>query len=184
MPKQQTAELKPFFHNKTVLVTGGTGSIGSQIVKRLLLLTPKKIIVFSKDDSKQYVMSQKYAEDQRLSFILGDVRDHRRVNQVMTGVDIVFHAAALKQVPTCEDNPFEAIQTNLIGGQNVVEAALINGVQHVINISTDKAVFNDINYKYTKKERAILIFSEPFQTRIVRSPYKTLLCHHYPLFAR
>lgn len=97
-------------------------------------------------------MSQKYAEDQRLSFILGDVRDHRRVNQVMTGNDIVFHAAALKQVPTCEDNPFEAIQTNLIGGQNVVEAALINGVQHVINISTDKAVFKDTDYKLTKKK--------------------------------
>ncbi|NEU03149.1 polysaccharide biosynthesis protein, partial [Escherichia coli] len=80
--------------------------------------------VFSKDDSKQYVMSQKYAEDKRLLFVLGDVRDHRRVNQVMKGVDIVFHAAALKQVPTCEDHPFEAIQTNLIGGQNVVEAAL------------------------------------------------------------
>lgn len=115
-------------------------------------LHQKKIIVFSKDDSKQYVMSQKYAEDQRLSFILGDVRDHRRVNQVMTGNDIVFHAAALKQVPTCEDNPFEAIQTNLIGGQNVVEAALINGVQHVINISTDKAVFKDTDYKLTKKK--------------------------------
>ncbi|MDN0190324.1 nucleoside-diphosphate sugar epimerase/dehydratase [Bacillus stercoris] len=140
MPKQQTAELKPFFHNKTVLVTGGTGSIGSQIVKRLLLLTPKQVIVFSKDDSKQYVMSQKYAEDKRLFFVLGDVRDHRRVNQVMKGVDIVFHAAALKQVPTCEDHPFEAIQTNLIGGQNVVEAALLHRVQHVINISTDKAV--------------------------------------------
>nr|prf replication terminator protein [Bacillus subtilis] len=88
MPKQQTAELKPFFHNKTVLVTGGTGSIGSQIVKRLLMLTPKQVIVFSKDDSKQYVMSQKYAEDKRLLFVLGDVRDHRRVNQVMKGVDI------------------------------------------------------------------------------------------------
>ncbi len=140
MPKQQAVELQPFFHDKTVLVTGGTGSIGSQIVKRLLLLTPKEVIVFSKDDSKQYVMKQKYADEQRLSFVLGDVRDYRRVNQVMKGVDIVFHTAALKQVPTCEDNPFEAIQTNLIGGQNVAEAALLQEVTHVINISTDKAV--------------------------------------------
>lgn len=97
--------------------------------------------MFSKDDSKQYVMKQKYADEQRLSFVLGDVRDYRRVNQVMKGVDIVFHTAALKQVPTCEDNPFEAIQTNLIGGQNVAEAALLQEVTHVINISTDKAVY-------------------------------------------
>nr|WP_250621142.1 SDR family NAD(P)-dependent oxidoreductase [Bacillus subtilis] len=158
MPKQQTAELKPFFHNKTVLVTGGTGSIGSQIVKRLLLLTPKQVIVFSKDDSKQYVMSQKYAEDKRLLFVLGDIRDHRRVNQVMKGVDIVFHAAALKQVPTCEDHPFEAIQTNLIGGQNVVEAALSHRVQHVINISTDKAV-SPVNTMGATKMYSSLSFS-------------------------
>lgn len=152
MPKQQAVELKPFFHDKTVLVTGGTGSIGSQIVKRLLLLTPKEVIVFSKDDSKQYVMKQKYADEKRLSFVLGDVRDYRRVNQVMKGVDIVFHASALKQVPTCEDHPFEAIQTNLIGGQNVAEAALPQEVTHVINISTDKTVFLDMNDKTNKKK--------------------------------
>ena len=152
MPKQQAVELKPFFHDKTVLVTGGTGAIGSQIVKRLLLFTTKEGIVFSKDDSKQYVMKQKYADEKRLSFVLGDVRDYRRVNQVMKGVDIVFHAAALKQVPTCEDHPFEAIQTNLIGGQNVAEAALLQEVTHVINISTDKTVFLDMNDKTNKKK--------------------------------
>ncbi|MCA6606841.1 SDR family NAD(P)-dependent oxidoreductase [Bacillus safensis subsp. safensis] len=142
MSKQKQIEttLKTFFRDKTILVTGGTGSIGRQIVNKLTSCSPKKIIVFSKDDSKQYMMKNEYADHPEVVFALGDVRDASRVRQLVKGVDIIFHAAALKQVPTCEDNPFEAVQTNIIGGQHVIEAALEHEVSHVVNISTDKAV--------------------------------------------
>ncbi|GLF91506.1 UDP-N-acetylglucosamine 4,6-dehydratase [Bacillus safensis] len=140
MSKQIETTLKTFFRDKTILVTGGTGSIGRQIVNKLTACSPKKIIVFSKDDSKQYMMKNEYADQSEVVFALGDVRDASRVRQLVKGVDIIFHAAALKQVPTCEDNPFEAVQTNIIGGQHVIEAAIEHEVSHVVNISTDKAV--------------------------------------------
>ncbi|MER3126408.1 SDR family NAD(P)-dependent oxidoreductase [Bacillus pumilus] len=140
MSKKIEKSLKTFFHDKTILVTGGTGSIGRQIVKKLTSYSPKKIIVFSKDDSKQYMMKNEYTDHPEVAFALGDVRDASRVRQLVKGVDIIFHAAALKQVPTCEDNPFEAVQTNIIGGQHVIEAAIEYEVSHVVNISTDKAV--------------------------------------------
>ncbi|WP_144532249.1 SDR family NAD(P)-dependent oxidoreductase [Bacillus pumilus] len=140
MSKKIEKNLKAFFRDKTILVTGGTGSIGRQIVKKLTSCFPKKIIVFSKDDSKQYMMKNEYADHPEVAFALGDVRDASRVRQLVKGVDIIFHAAALKQVPTCEDNPFEAVQTNIIGGQHVIEAAIEHEVSHVVNISTDKAV--------------------------------------------
>lgn len=89
------------------------------------------------------MMKNEYADHQEVVFALGDVRDASRVRQLVKGVDIIFHAAALKQVPTCEDNPFEAVQTNIIGGQHVIEAALEHEVSHVVNISTDKAVYQD-----------------------------------------
>lgn len=140
MSNQIETTLKTFFRDKTILVTGGTGSIGRQIVNKLTSCSPKKVIVFSKDDSKQYMMKNEYADHPNVVFALGDVRDASRVKQLVKGVDIIFHAAALKQVPTCEDNPFEAVQTNIIGGQHVIEAALEHEVSHVVNISTDKAV--------------------------------------------
>ncbi|MFJ5963105.1 SDR family NAD(P)-dependent oxidoreductase [Bacillus sp. NPDC093026] len=140
MSKQIKTSMKTFFRDKTILVTGGTGSIGRQIVKKLTTCSPKKMIVFSKDDSKQYMMKNEYAEHPEVVFALGDIRDASRVRQLVKGVDIIFHAAALKQVPTCEDNPFEAVQTNIIGGQHVIEAAIEHEVSHVVNISTDKAV--------------------------------------------
>ncbi|WP_342490614.1 SDR family NAD(P)-dependent oxidoreductase [Bacillus sp. FSL R5-0422] len=140
MSKKIEKNLRAFFRDKTILVTGGTGSIGRQIVKKLTACFPKKIIVFSKDDSKQYMMKNEYADHPEVAFALGDVRDASRVRQLVKGVDIIFHAAALKQVPTCEDNPFEAVQTNIIGGQHVIEAAIEHEVSHVVNISTDKAV--------------------------------------------
>ncbi|UXC30838.1 MULTISPECIES: SDR family NAD(P)-dependent oxidoreductase [Bacillus] len=140
MSNQIETTLKTFFRDKTILVTGGTGSIGRQIVNKLTSCSPKKVIVFSKDDSKQYMMKNEYADHPEVVFALGDVRDASRVRQLVKGVDIIFHAAALKQVPTCEDNPFEAVQTNIIGGQHVIEAALEHEVSHVVNISTDKAV--------------------------------------------
>ncbi|WP_411334738.1 SDR family NAD(P)-dependent oxidoreductase [Metabacillus indicus] len=121
-------------------MTGGTGSIGSQIVRELVNYSPAKIIVFSKDDSKQYLMKQALRDYSNIYYLIGDIRDYRRVEYICTNVDFIFHTAALKQVPACEDNPDEAIKTNLLGCINLIEAALKNHVKKVINISTDKAV--------------------------------------------
>ncbi len=136
---------------KTILVTGGTGSFGRQFVKTALAHTKlKRIIVFSRDELKQHDMSKQF-EDPRLSFFLGDVRDRDRIYRAFkASVDIVIHAAALKQVPACEYNPFEAVRTNLLGAQNVIDAAIDVGVPKVLALSTDKAV-NPVNlYGATK----------------------------------
>lgn len=128
-----------FLDNKTILVTGGTGSFGSHFVKHLLKNTnAKKIIIFSRDELKQSHM-QSELNDDRLRFFLGDVRDLQRLQRAFQGVDIVVHAAALKQVPTLEYNPFEAVKTNILGSQNVIDAALDQHVEKVLLISTDKA---------------------------------------------
>ena len=126
-------------NGKTILVTGGTGSFGQQFIEDVLTLNPKKVIIFSRDELKQYDMSQRF-KDKRLRFFLGDVRDRDRLMRAFEGVDYVVHAAALKQVPAAEYNPFECIKTNVLGAQNVIEAAIDNGVQKVIALSTDKAV--------------------------------------------
>lgn len=139
MPVQHS-DMNSFFRNKEILVTGGTGSIGEQIVSSLLQYRPRRIVVFNKDDSKQYLMKQKYSHHPSLDFQLGDIRDEQRVHFVTRNMDYVFHAAALKQVPVCEDHPFEAIKTNLIGSENVIKAALAHNVRKVVNISTDKAI--------------------------------------------
>lgn len=124
---------------KTILVTGGTGSFGNAFVQQALLRhDPKKVIVFSRDELKQYEMQQR-VQDPRVRYFLGDVRDVERLKRAFTGVDIVVHAAALKQVPAAEYNPFECIKTNVIGGQNVIDAALSTGVERVVALSTDKA---------------------------------------------
>lgn len=134
---------------KTVLITGGTGSLGQALIKRLLTLNPKKVIVFSRDEFKQYKMKQSLPND-RLRFFLGDVRDRDRLYRALNGVDYVIHAAAYKQVPALEYNPTEAIKTNAIGAMNVIEAAIDCGVEKVIFISSDKAV-NAVNiYGATK----------------------------------
>jgi UDP-N-acetylglucosamine 4,6-dehydratase len=135
---------------RTILITGGTGSFGRAMVSALLKeLGPKKVIVYSRDELKQYDMQQEI-HDARVRFFIGDVRDRDRLRLACTGVDIVIHAAALKQVPAAEYNPFEAIKTNVLGGQNVIEAALQCGVGRVIALSTDKAA-NPINlYGATK----------------------------------
>ncbi|MFA5935765.1 MAG: polysaccharide biosynthesis protein [Patescibacteria group bacterium] len=127
------------FKGKNILVTGGTGSIGFHIVRTLLALEPKQIRVFSRDDSKQFQARMRLNNDIRLRFLLGDVRDKDRLNMAMEGVDIVFHAAALKHVSGCENDPFEAVKTNVLGTQNVIECALKNNVEKVVGISTDKA---------------------------------------------
>lgn len=124
--------------NKTVLVTGGTGSFGKKFIKNALALGVKKVIVFSRDELKQYEMAQEFT-DSRVRFFIGDVRDKDRLYRAFDGVDIVIHAAALKHVGACEYNPFEAVKTNINGAQNIIEAAIDRGVEKVIALSTDKA---------------------------------------------
>ena len=134
---------------KTYLVTGGTGSLGQQIVRRLLENDIKKVVVYSRGEHKQVEMSRSI-NDKRVRFIIGDVRDIKTLSRSCRGVDIIIHAAALKHVPVCEYNPFEAVKTNILGAQNVIDAAIANGVERVLAISTDKAV-NPINlYGNTK----------------------------------
>lgn len=136
---------------KTVLVTGGTGSFGKNFCKYLLDNSEvKKLIVFSRDELKQSVMESEMGGDNRIRFFLGDVRDLPRLQRAFHGVDIVVHAAALKQVPALEYNPFEAVKTNIIGSQNVIEAAIDNGVQKVLLVSTDKAAMPVNLYGSTK----------------------------------
>ncbi len=137
--------------DKVVLVTGGTGSFGRAFSRRMLdAFHPAKLIIFSRDELKQHEMRSAGFDHSSLRYFIGDVRDLLRVRRAMQGVDIVVHAAALKQVPACEYNPMEAIMTNIIGGRNVVEAALDTGVEKVMALSTDKAV-NPINlYGATK----------------------------------
>lgn len=125
--------------NKTVLITGGTGSFGKNFAKYLLEnFNLKKLIIFSRDELKQFKMQKEFS-DERLRFFIGDVRDLQRLERAFDGVDIVIHAAALKQVPLLEYNPFEAVKTNILGSQNVVDAAIDRGVERVLLISTDKA---------------------------------------------
>jgi len=136
--------------DKTILVTGGTGSFGRRFVKTILEgYNPKKVIIFSRDELKQSEMRQQ-SDDPRMRYFLGDVRDESRLRRAFEGVDIVVHAAALKRVDACEYNPFEAILTNVMGSKNVIDAAIDQGVEKVMAISTDKAV-NPINlYGATK----------------------------------
>jgi UDP-N-acetylglucosamine 4,6-dehydratase len=137
--------------NQVVLVTGGTGSFGKKFTKILLEeKEPKKVIIFSRDELKQHEMQVGGFNDPRLRYFIGDVRDRERLLRAMHGVDIVVHAAALKQVPACEYNPMEAIKTNIMGTANVVEAALDAGVKKVLMVSTDKAVSPANLYGATK----------------------------------
>jgi len=129
------------FKGKRILVTGGTGSIGSEIVRQILKYDPKKIRVFSRSEGKHHDLMQELGtDDQRLRYIVGDIRDKERLRMAMEDIDIVFHAAALKHVPICEDNPFEAIKTNILGTQNIIDLARDFDIEKAIIISTDKAV--------------------------------------------
>lgn len=129
------------FYEKTILVTGGTGSIGSCIVKELLRFNVKKIAIFSRDEIKQFMM-KRMVNDERIDFVIGDIRDYRSVKKVFENYsfDIVYHVAAMKHVVVCEENAIEAIKTNIIGTQNIIDLAKEYGIQKLINISTDKAV--------------------------------------------
>jgi|TARA_B100000787_G_scaffold63766_1_gene46827 UDP-N-acetylglucosamine 4,6-dehydratase len=131
------------FKNKVILITGGTGSFGNSLIKYLYnsKIKPKRVVVFSRDELKQFEMKKKFNEKKysSLRFFLGDVRDKDRLHRALEGVDVIIHAAALKQVDTAEYNPIEYIKTNIMGAQNIVEAALDSKVQKVIALSTDKA---------------------------------------------
>ena len=146
---------------KTILVTGGTGSFGNAFTQYVLdNYNPKKIIIYSRDEYKQFVMRNAFrGYDEKLRFFIGDVRDESRLRRALNGVDYVIHAAALKQVPACEYNPMEAVKTNIDGAMNLVNAALDSDVEKVVALSTDKAV-NPVNlYGGTKLVSDKLFFA-------------------------
>ncbi len=140
------------FDDKTILITGGTGSFGKKFTRRVLNeYNPKKIIIYSRDEYKQFLMQKQLKDyEKKIRFFIGDVRDEKRLYRAFDGVDVVIHAAALKQVPAAEYNPIEAIKTNIRGAENIINASIDNNVKKIIALSTDKAV-NPINlYGATK----------------------------------
>lgn len=140
---QTSSKGEPVLSGKSILITGGTGSFGRRFVETVVSKYPtvRRIVIYSRDELKQSEMQQQFPESKypQLRFFIGDVRDKERLTRAMEGIDIVIHAAALKQVPAAEYNPFEAIKTNIIGAQNVIEAAMDSGVEQVVALSTDKA---------------------------------------------
>jgi UDP-N-acetylglucosamine 4,6-dehydratase len=128
------------FNNKSILITGGTGSFGHTFVPLTLAkYNPRRLVIFSRDEMKQWEMAKLYGDDKRVRFFIGDVRDKDRLARALNGVDFVVHAAATKIVPTAEYNPFECIKTNIIGAMNLIDACIDQGVQRVVALSTDKA---------------------------------------------
>jgi UDP-N-acetylglucosamine 4,6-dehydratase len=146
--------------NKTILITGGTGSFGRAFIAKVLDdYTPAAIRIYSRDELKQSELARRHADEDRLRFLIGDVRDLPRLTRATRGVDVIIHAAAMKQVPACEYNPFEAVQTNLIGAENVVSAAIHNDVPLTLALSTDKAV-NPVNLYGATKLAAEKVFAQ------------------------
>ncbi|MCX7124318.1 MAG: SDR family NAD(P)-dependent oxidoreductase [Gammaproteobacteria bacterium] len=130
-----------FFKDKNVLIIGGTGSIGSQILSRLAEYQCKSITIFSRDEYKQYILRNKYSDNGKIKFILGDIRDFESINSACQHIDIVFHCAALKHVPISEEMPEEFIKTNILGSLNVYKATINNKIAPVVSVSSDKAVY-------------------------------------------
>jgi len=157
------------FKGKTLLITGGTGSFGNAVLRRFLESDLQEIRIFSRDEKKQDDMRRKYRSD-RLKFYIGDVRDFQSVLNAVRGVDFIYHAAALKQVPSCEFYPLEAVKTNVLGTENVLEAAVQVGVKRVICLSTDKAVYpiNAMGISKAMMEKVIVAKS--------RSSNNTVIC--------
>jgi len=145
------------FNDKVLMITGGTGSFGNTVLKRFLYTDVREIRIFSRDEKKQEAM-RLALNHPKLKFFIGDVRDYNSIHQAMKGVDFVFHAAALKQVPSCEFYPMEAVRTNVIGSENVMEAAIARGVKRVVMLSTDKAVYpiNAMGISKALMERAMI----------------------------
>ena len=145
------------FKNKTLLITGGTGSFGNAVLRKFLSTNIKEIRIFSRDELKQDNMRKKY-DNKKLKFYIGDVRDKNSINDAMRGVDYVFHAAALKQVPSCEFYPMQAVKTNIVGTENVLNSAISFGVEKIIALSTDKAVYpiNAMGISKAMMERVVV----------------------------
>ena len=129
------------YRNKKVLITGGTGSFGSMFLEKILNYNPKEIIILSRDEEKQNNLRNKYLKYSNIKFVIGDIRDYESINKWFYGIDYVVHAAALKQVPSCEYHPIEAMKTNIIGSNNVMLSAINNNVKKLVFLSTDKAVY-------------------------------------------
>lgn len=159
------------FKDRVLLITGGTGSFGKAVLRRFLDTDVREIRIFSRDEKKQDDLRKAYSSD-KLKFHLGDVRDPSSMTNVMRGVDFLFHAAALKQVPSCEFHPMEAVKTNVMGTDNVLEAAIQNGVRRVICLSTDKAVY-PINAMGISKAMMEKVYVA--KARSV-DPYRTTIC--------
>jgi len=159
------------FQNKVLMITGGTGSFGNAVMERFLNTDIKEVRIFSRDEKKQDDMRKKYKND-KLKFYIGDVRDLSSIKNAIHGVDYIFHAAALKQVPSCEFFPLEAVKTNVIGTDNVLTAAIEAGVKKVICLSTDKAAY-PINAMGISKEMMEKVFIAKSKTV---NPDKTLIC--------
>ena len=159
------------FKDKTLLITGGTGSFGEAVLKRFLATKIKEIRIFSRDEKKQEDMRLKYKSD-KLKFYIGDIRDLASIENASYGVDFIFHAAALKQVPSCEFFPLEAVKTNIIGTQNLIDAACKNNVKKVIVLSTDKAVYpvNSMGISKAMAEKVVIARSR------VSSKANTIFC--------
>lgn len=177
------------FEDNVLLITGGTGSFGNAVLRRFLHTGVREIRIFSRDEKKQDDQRKRYADD-KLKFHIGDVRDPLAVGNVMRGVDYVFHAAALKQVPSCEFHPMEAVKTNVMGTENVVEAAIQCGVRKVICLSTDKAVYpiNAMGISKAMMEKVFVAKSrgiDPAQTTICGTRYGNVMASRgsvIPLF--
>jgi UDP-N-acetylglucosamine 4,6-dehydratase/5-epimerase len=150
-----------------ILITGGTGSFGNRVASYLVRFDPKRIVIYSRDEKKQWEMAQRWPD---FDYVIGDVRDATRLAEAMRGIDFVFHAAALKQVPSCETYPFEAVLTNTVGSQLVCEAALAAGVRRVVALSTDKAV-KPVNAMGTSKA-----MMEKLVCAKNRTPLDTIFC--------
>jgi len=161
------------FKNKVLMITGGTGSFGNAVLKHFLNSDIKEIRIFSRDEKKQEDMRIKYKND-KLNFIIGDVRDFDSINTAMRGVDYVFQAAALKQVPSCEFYPLQAVRTNILGSENVLEAAARNMVKKVVVLSTDKAVYPINTMGMTKAIMEKLAISKARDPRVLEN--KGVIC--------
>jgi UDP-glucose 4-epimerase len=159
------------FKNKTLLITGGTGSFGNAVLKRFLDTDIKEIRIFSRDEKKQNDMRKKYKND-KIKFFIGNVRDENSLRDAMNGVDYIFHAAALKQVPSCEFFPVEAVKTNILGTNNVLNAAVASGVEKVICLSTDKAAYpiNAMGISKAMMEKVFVAKSQKLSTE------ETVIC--------
>ncbi|MGF1721711.1 polysaccharide biosynthesis protein [Vibrio kyushuensis] len=179
------------YKDKILLVTGGTGSFGNAVVKKFLNTDIKEIRIFSRDEKKQDDMRKQFSSD-RLKFYIGDVRDYQSVSNAMRGVDFVYHAAALKQVPSCEFYPLEAVKTNVIGTENVLEASISYNVERVVCLSTDKAVYpiNAMGISKAMMEKVIVAKSrnlEHTNTMICCTRYGNVMASRgsvIPLFIR